>query len=139
VAPPPDAELRIRPATAMDIGTVMGFVRELADFERAPEDVITTAKGLRLLAAGKRVTKGGAIASEHIDQDGASASDAVVPGANTDDDRDFMLPGDAEDSMVGLAFSSGIFHVMVAEAMMGLDAATAAETSSSGPGTDTAV
>ena len=34
--------ITIRPATAHDVGTIMGFVRELAEFEREPEGVTST-------------------------------------------------------------------------------------------------
>ena len=34
--------ITIRPATPDDVGTIMGFVRELATFEKAPEQVTAT-------------------------------------------------------------------------------------------------
>ena len=34
--------ITIRPATPDDVGTIMGFVRELATFEKAPEQVTST-------------------------------------------------------------------------------------------------
>jgi GNAT superfamily N-acetyltransferase len=34
--------ITIRPATPADVGTILGFVRELAEFERAPNEVTST-------------------------------------------------------------------------------------------------
>ncbi len=34
--------ITIRPASPADVGTILGFVRELAEFERAPDEVIST-------------------------------------------------------------------------------------------------
>ncbi len=38
--------LRIRPATAEDVPTMLGFIRELAEYEREPEAVVATEADL---------------------------------------------------------------------------------------------
>lgn len=132
VAPPPTAnQVRIRAATARDIGTVMRFVHELADFEKAPDDVATTARGLRLLAAARglggegrgqadQTTTAPPSSSSSSSSSAAAVSSsstvsAGISGGPSDPDVDFMLPGDEEDSDQGIAFSSSQFHVMICE------------------------
>ena len=44
----------IRPATPADIPTILGLIRDLAEYERAPNDVVATEEGLREVLFGKR-------------------------------------------------------------------------------------
>jgi len=45
---------KIRPATEADLPTILGLIRELADYERAPDAVVATEAGLReVLFGGK--------------------------------------------------------------------------------------
>lgn len=49
-------ELKIRPATAADAATILGFIRELAEFERLAHEVVATEELLRehLFGPGRR-------------------------------------------------------------------------------------
>ena len=44
----------ICPATPADIPTILGLIRNLAEYERAPNDVVATEEGLREVLFGKR-------------------------------------------------------------------------------------
>ncbi|HLP82859.1 MAG TPA: hypothetical protein VK157_00785, partial [Phycisphaerales bacterium] len=39
--------ITIRPATSTDLATVLGFVRELAEYEKALDQVVATTENLR--------------------------------------------------------------------------------------------
>lgn len=41
-----ETRLRIRPATAEDVPTILGFIRELAEYEREPDAVVATEADL---------------------------------------------------------------------------------------------
>ncbi len=41
-----EPRLRIRPATAEDVPTILGFIRELAEYEREPDAVVATEADL---------------------------------------------------------------------------------------------
>ncbi len=49
----PAAELAIRPATPEDCELILGFVRELAEYEREPEAVVATAADLHRVLFGE--------------------------------------------------------------------------------------
>jgi GNAT superfamily N-acetyltransferase len=53
---PSDSSLpfTIRPATAADLSTILGLIRDLAEYERAPNDVVATEDGLREVLFGAR-------------------------------------------------------------------------------------
>lgn len=51
-APPPD--LRIRPALIEDVPTILGFIRELAEYEKLSEQVVTSEELLRDHLFGQR-------------------------------------------------------------------------------------
>lgn len=40
------ASITLRPAAPRDIGTILGFIRELAEYERAPQEVVATPESL---------------------------------------------------------------------------------------------
>jgi GNAT superfamily N-acetyltransferase len=42
----PESALNIRPATPADVGTILGFIRELATYEREPDAVVATEADL---------------------------------------------------------------------------------------------
>lgn len=42
-----DSPLQIRPATEADVPLVLGFIRELADYERLSHEVVATEDGIR--------------------------------------------------------------------------------------------
>ena len=42
----------IQPATAADVPVILQLIRELAEYERAPKDVVATAEGLREVLFG---------------------------------------------------------------------------------------
>ena len=44
----------IRPATVADCGTILGFIRELADYERLAHEVVATEAGLAATLFGPR-------------------------------------------------------------------------------------
>ncbi len=44
--PTPDASFQIRLATRDDVATILSLIRELAEYERAPNDVVATEPGL---------------------------------------------------------------------------------------------
>jgi GNAT superfamily N-acetyltransferase len=44
----------ISPASPADIPTILGLIRDLAEYERAPNDVVATEDGLREVLFGKR-------------------------------------------------------------------------------------
>ncbi|MEO5722049.1 MAG: GNAT family N-acetyltransferase [Chthoniobacterales bacterium] len=46
--------LLIQPATAADVSLILELIRELADYERAPQDVIATEEGLRAVLFGEK-------------------------------------------------------------------------------------
>ncbi len=46
-------EFRIRPATAADVPLILQLIRDLATYERAPNDVVATAEGLREVFFGQ--------------------------------------------------------------------------------------
>ena len=48
------SELRVRPARENDLGSILGFIRELATFENLLDDVIATEDDLRRWLFGKR-------------------------------------------------------------------------------------
>jgi GNAT superfamily N-acetyltransferase len=45
---------QIRPATVEDVPTILGLIRDLAKYERAPNDVVATEEGLREVLFGQR-------------------------------------------------------------------------------------
>ena len=47
-----NSELQISRASAEDLGTILSLIRELAEYERAPNDVVTTEAGLREVLFG---------------------------------------------------------------------------------------
>jgi GNAT superfamily N-acetyltransferase len=47
-------EFEIRVATPDDVPTILSLIRELADYERAPNDVVATEEGLRDVLFGAR-------------------------------------------------------------------------------------
>ena len=47
-------EFRIRPATVNDLSMVLQLIRDLAEYERAPNDVVATEEGLREVLFGER-------------------------------------------------------------------------------------
>ena len=47
-------EFRIRPATVNDLSIVLQLIRDLAEYERAPNDVVATEEGLREVLFGER-------------------------------------------------------------------------------------
>lgn len=65
--------ITIRPATPDDVGTIMGFVRELADFEREPEAVTSTEATLHEALFGVHPAAEAVIAED----DGAAIGMAV--------------------------------------------------------------
>ena len=44
----------IQPATAADVSVILQLIRELADYERAPDDVVATEEGLREVLFGEK-------------------------------------------------------------------------------------
>ena len=44
----------IRPATLADVPTILGLIRDLAEYERAPNDVVATEEGLREVLFGEK-------------------------------------------------------------------------------------
>jgi GNAT superfamily N-acetyltransferase len=48
------ADFEIRTATEADVSIILGLIRELADYERAPEAVVTTEAGLREVLFGPK-------------------------------------------------------------------------------------
>jgi GNAT superfamily N-acetyltransferase len=48
------AAFTIRPAQAGDIPTILGLIRDLAEYERAPNDVVASEEGLREVLFGKK-------------------------------------------------------------------------------------
>ncbi len=44
---------QIQPATAADVPVILQLIRELADYERAPNDVVATEEGLREVLFGE--------------------------------------------------------------------------------------
>ncbi|MEG3089059.1 GNAT family N-acetyltransferase [Sphingomonas sp. PB4P5] len=65
--------ITIRPATPADVGTIMGFVRELAEFEREPEGVTSTEATMDEALFGAHPAAEAIIA----EQDGVSVGMAV--------------------------------------------------------------
>jgi GNAT superfamily N-acetyltransferase len=63
----------IRAATERDVGTLLGFVRELADYERAPDEVVATEELLHAALFGPDAVAT-AIVAEH---DGAAVGFAL--------------------------------------------------------------
>ena len=47
-------EFQIRPATVNDLSIVLQLIRDLAEYERAPNDVVATEEGLREVLFGER-------------------------------------------------------------------------------------
>ena len=47
-------EFQIRPATVNDLSIVLQLIRDLAEYERAPNDVVATEGGLREVLFGKK-------------------------------------------------------------------------------------
>jgi GNAT superfamily N-acetyltransferase len=47
-----DADCEIREATLADIPTILRLIRDLAEYERAPKDVVATEEGLREVLFG---------------------------------------------------------------------------------------
>jgi GNAT superfamily N-acetyltransferase len=50
--------IAIRPATAADLTLVLSLIRELAEYERAPNDVVATVETLRLHLFGNGLGRG---------------------------------------------------------------------------------
>ncbi|MCE7973758.1 MAG: GNAT family N-acetyltransferase [Leptolyngbya sp. PLA1] len=48
------ATITVRPATPRDIDSILGFIRELAEYERAPQEVVATPESLREHLFGPR-------------------------------------------------------------------------------------
>jgi GNAT superfamily N-acetyltransferase len=49
----PDATITVRPATPADVPAILGFVRELAEYERLSHAVVATEESLRLHLFGE--------------------------------------------------------------------------------------
>jgi len=49
-----NAAFKIRPATPADLPVILQLIRDLADYERAPNDVVATEGGLREVLFGPR-------------------------------------------------------------------------------------
>ena len=49
-----NAAFKIRPATPADLPVILQLIRDLADYERAPNDVVATEAGLREVLFGPR-------------------------------------------------------------------------------------
>ncbi|MDQ6656180.1 MAG: GNAT family N-acetyltransferase [Verrucomicrobiota bacterium] len=58
------AHFQIRPATATDVPLILQLIRELAEYERAPNDAIATEAGLREVLFGEKRDAEVLIASE---------------------------------------------------------------------------
>jgi GNAT superfamily N-acetyltransferase len=54
----------IRPAAEADIPTILGLIRDLAEYERAPNDVVATEEGLREVLFGKKPSAEVVLATE---------------------------------------------------------------------------
>jgi GNAT superfamily N-acetyltransferase len=50
----PSASFVIRSAVLSDIPTILGLIRDLAEYERAPNEVVATEEGLREVLFGER-------------------------------------------------------------------------------------
>ena len=48
------AHFRIRPATIHDVPVILGLIRDLAEYERAPNDVVATEESLGEVLFGKK-------------------------------------------------------------------------------------
>ncbi len=58
-------EVKIREARAEDVPLILSLIRELAEYERAPNDVIATETGLREVLFGREVSAQVRLAFEH--------------------------------------------------------------------------
>lgn len=47
-------DFQIKPATAKDVAAILQLIRELAEYERAPNDAVATEEGLREVLFGER-------------------------------------------------------------------------------------
>ena len=47
-------DFQIRPATVNDLSVILKLIRDLAEYERAPNDVVATEEGLREVLFGER-------------------------------------------------------------------------------------
>lgn len=54
MCPPMDAEFKIRTATSADVPTILRLIRELAEYERAPNDAVATEPQLREVLFGEK-------------------------------------------------------------------------------------
>jgi GNAT superfamily N-acetyltransferase len=52
--PETPSSFAIRPVELQDVPTILGLIRELAEYERAPNDVVATEEGLREVLFGNR-------------------------------------------------------------------------------------
>jgi len=68
-----ESELSIRPAKESDTKTILFFIKELANYERAPEEVVATENSIRESMFGERKYAYGLIA----EQDGKPLGFAV--------------------------------------------------------------
>src|SRR6266699_2610490 len=51
---PASKSFQIRPATLDDVPTILSLIRDLAEYERAPNEVVATEEGLREVLFGAR-------------------------------------------------------------------------------------
>ena len=58
------AHFQIRPATVNDVPVILGLIRDLAEYERAPNDVVATEDSLREVLFGKKPSAEVALAME---------------------------------------------------------------------------
>ena len=72
----------IRPATLADVPTILGLIRDLAEYERAPNDVVATEEGLREVLFGEKPSAEVVLAMEG-DMRSASLSSSTIfrPGS----------------------------------------------------------